>query len=350
VVRLKDIAEYVGVSISTVSRVIQNDQTRNVNQETKNKIWVAVKELGYVPNQHARNLVNNKQQKSDTRTMKIGWVANPKQAETNPYFASIYTGIRDTLSKHDYTLISITKDEIENEALLLKAIHDLGIEGLLLVDKIDDSLIGYIQQYIPLVGLDFFYTDKNVAIVDYSREDAIKEVVRHLVGLGHRDIGFIGGGVNENYEDIRSEYRFKGYQAAMKEAGLDIQNEWILNSKWKMDISHQEMDKLIKQEAAHLPTAMVCASDMMAIAAMRAAVENRLRIPEDIAFFGVDNIEMSKYSSPPLSTVEIPKYEMGKMAAKTIMEMVEGIVTLPIKIILPFELVIRESSGEKRTT
>ena len=94
--RLKDIAEYVGVSISTVSRVIQNDQTRNVNQETKAKIWEAVKELGYIPNQHARNLVTKKHEKSNTRTMKIGWVANPTQAEINPYFAKIYTGIRDT--------------------------------------------------------------------------------------------------------------------------------------------------------------------------------------------------------------------------------------------------------------
>lgn len=349
-VRLKDIAEYVGVSISTVSRVIQNDQTRNVNQETKTKIWEAVKELGYVPNQHARNLVKNKQQKSETRTMKIGWVANPKQAETNPYFASIYTGIRDTLSENDYTLISITKDELENEALLLKTIHDLGIEGLLVIDKIDESLLGYIQQNIPLVGLDFFYSDKNVAIVDYDREEAIKEVVRHLMACGHQDIGFIGGGVNENYEDLHAEYRFKGYQAAMKEAGLNIRPEWILNSKWKMDNSYREMNQLIKKNSAHLPTAMVCASDMMAIAAMRAAVENKLKIPEDIAFFGVDNIEMSTYSSPPLSTVDIPKYEIGKMAAKTIMEMVEGVVTLPMKLILPYKLVIRESSQYKRTT
>ncbi|EKN65238.1 LacI family transcriptional regulator [Neobacillus bataviensis LMG 21833] len=347
--RLKDIAEYVGVSISTVSRVIQNDQTRNVNQETKSKIWQAVKELGYIPNQHARNLVNNKQTKTNTRTMKIGWVANPKSAEINPYFASIYTGIRDTLTKQDYTLVSITKDELENEALLLETIHDLGIEGLLLIDRIDDRLIDYIRQTIPLVGLDFFYTDKNMAVVDYHREAAIKRVVQHFVSQGHREIGFIGGGVNETFEDLHAEYRFKGYQTAMEEAGLTIRPDWVINTKWKMENSYEKMNQLVKRDLANLPTAMVCASDMMAIAAMRAVVENNLRIPGDIAFFGVDNIEMGKYSSPPLSTVDIPKYEMGKMAAKTIMEMVEGKVTLPIKLILPFELVLRESSSIIRT-
>ena len=347
-IRLKDIAEHVGVSISTVSRVIQNDQTRNVNSETKAKIWEAVKELGYIPNQHARNLVTNKQEKNNTRTMKIGWVANPKQAETNPYFATIYTGIRDSLSDNDYTLISITKDEIENEVLLLKTIHDLGIEGLLLIDKIDDSLIEYIRQNIPVVGLDFYYTDKNMAIVDYDREASIKMVVRHLVKQGHRDIGFIGGG-HETFEDLHAEHRFKGFQLAMEEAGLDIQPEWVINTQWKMENSYEKMKSLIKRDPLHLPTAMVCASDLMAIAAMRAVRENNLRIPEDIAFFGVDNLEMGKYSSPQLSTVDIPKYEMGRMAAKTIMEMVEGKIKLPIKMTLPFELVFRESSNIKRT-
>ncbi|WP_419955390.1 LacI family DNA-binding transcriptional regulator [Neobacillus niacini] len=347
-IRLKDIAEHVGVSISTVSRVIQNDQTRNVNSETKAKIWEAVKELGYIPNQHARNLVTNKQEKNNTRTMKIGWVANPKQAETNPYFATIYTGIRDSLSDHDYTLISITKDEIENEVLLLKTIHDLGIEGLLLIDKIEDSIIEYIQQNIPVVGLDFYYTDKNMAIIDYDREASIKMVVRHLVKQGHHDIGFIGGG-HENFEDLHTEHRFKGFQLAMKEAGLAIQSDWVINTQWKMENSYEKMKSLIKRDPLHLPTAMVCASDLMAIAAMRAVRENNLRIPEDIAFFGVDNLEMGKYSSPQLSTIDIPKYEMGRMAAKTIMEMVEGKIKLPLKITLPFELVFRESSNIKRT-
>ncbi|MGE6376425.1 LacI family DNA-binding transcriptional regulator [Peribacillus muralis] len=348
-IRLKDIAEQVGVSISTVSRVIQNDQTRNVNQETKARIWEAVKELGYIPNQHARNLVANKQEKRNVRTMKIGWVANPKQAEINPYFANIYTGIRDELTNNEYNLISITKDELENEALLLKTIHDLGIEGLLLIDKINDNMIEYIQQYIPLVGLDFFYADKNIAIIDYDREASTKMVVKYLVKQGHHDIGFIGGGVNETFEDLYAEHRFKGFQRAMEETGLEIQPEWVLNTRWKMENSYVEMKRLIKKNPLHLPTAMVCASDLMAIAAMRAARENKIRIPEDIAFFGVDNLEMGKYSSPQLSTVDIPKYEMGRMAAKTIIEMVEGKIKLPVKIILPFELVFRESSNIKRT-
>lgn len=347
--RLKDIAEYVGVSISTVSRVIQNDQTRNVNQETKNKIWEAVKELGYVPNQHARNLVNNKQEKSKTRTMKIGWVANPAQAEINPYFAQIYNGIRDTLGANDYTLITITKGELENESLLMKTIYDLGLEGLLLIERMDESLLGYIQQTIPVVGLDFFYTDQNITIIDYNREAAIKKVVQFFVSQGHREIGFIGGGFNNGFEDIEAEHRFRGFLAAMEEEGLEVRADWIINTKWRMENSYKEMDQFIKRSREHLPTAMVCASDMMAIAAMRATIENNLSIPGDIAFFGVDNIEMAKYSSPPLSTVEIPKYEMGRLAAKTIIGMLEEKNTLPLKIMLPFELVIRESSNIKRT-
>ncbi|MDN3017464.1 LacI family DNA-binding transcriptional regulator [Paenibacillus sp. BSR1-1] len=346
--RLKDIAEHVGVSISTVSRVIQNDRTRNVNQETKTKIWDAVKELRYIPNQHARNLVTNNQDKRSVKTMKIGWVANPKLAEYNPYYARIYSGISDTLYQNDYTLISISNDELENEALLLKLIHESGIEGLLLIDKIDDSLIEYIRQFIPVVGLDFCYTDKNMAVVDYDRESAIKMVVEHLVQQGHQEIGFIGGGIGDAFENLHVERRFKGFQYAMEKYGLAIRPEWVMNTLWGMENSYEKMNGLIKEQHFHLPTAMVCSSDLMAIAAMRAVIENDLKIPEDIAFFGVDNIEMAKYTSPPLSTVDIPKYEMGRMAAKTIMDLIEEKIKLPIKIILPFEIVIRESSNIKR--
>lgn len=104
------------------------------------------------------------------------------------------------------------------------------------------------------------------------------------------------------------------------------------------------MNKLIKESPKHLPTAMFCASDMMAIAAMRAVIENNMEIPNDIAFIGIDNIEMSKYSTPPLTTIDIPKYELGEMVAKTIIDQVEKRVKLPIRILLPYQLVKREST------
>ncbi|TDL64766.1 LacI family transcriptional regulator [Rhodococcus qingshengii] len=345
-VKLKDIAEYVGVSISTVSRVIQSDPTRNVNSETKRKVWDAVKELGYTPNQNARNLVTNNQQKSRKRTMKIGWVADYKIIEMYPYYASMLNGVSDYLDHSEYTLVNINKEVLQHDPLLHKTIHESGIEGLILFDIIDESIMEYASEFIPIVGLDFSYSNKNmnISVVDFDREEAGVMAVNHLIQKGHKKIGFLGGGIGGQFENLQEESRYKGYHKAMKAAGLIIQPEWTGNTKWSMENSYAFMAKLLEECSDHLPTAMFCASDMMAIAAMRAVFEHNLRIPEDIAFIGLDNIEMSKYSSPPLSTIDIPKYEMGELAAKTIIDRIEGKIRLPIKIHVPFELVIRESS------
>lgn len=346
-IRLKDIAEHVGVSISTVSRVIQNDKSRNVNQETIQKVWNAVKELGYVPNENARKLVTN-QSSEKLRTMKIGWVANPKSAELNPYFSRLYEGVNETLIKSDYSLTSINKEELQNESLLFKTIHESGIEGLILIDHLEQSVLDYILQFIPIVGLDFFYTDREITVIDYDRESAVKKAINELIKQGHQKIGFLGGGIGENFKDLTGEKRYKGYRNALEEFGLNINPEWVINTEWNMKKSYFEMKQLIQNQSSNLPTAIFCASDLMAIAAMRAVTENQLKIPDDIAFIAIDNIEMSQYSSPPLSTIDVPKYELGAIAAKTIVDIVEGQITLPIKILLPNKLIIRESSNFRR--
>lgn len=341
-VRLKDIAEHVGVSISTVSRVIKNDRSRSVHPDTRKKVWDAVKELGYVPNLNARSLVTGKDPvEQRKRTMKIGWVANPKTAEMNPYYSSIYSGISDTINRLEYTLVNINKEDLDEDSRLLEILHESGIEGLILLDALDQDLVQFIQQYIPVVGLDYSYTEESITVVDFDRIAATKKAVGHLIKAGHTQIGFIGGGVGSGNEDLSLEKRYQGFRLALEEAGISFQEDWVMNTYWSIEQSYLGMQKVLKQEV--LPTAMFCASDLMAIAAMRAVYEHGLRIPEDIAFIGFDNIEMAKYSTPPLTTINIPKYEMGEIAAKTVIDMVEKRLDIPIKILLPFELIIRES-------
>nr|WP_280518610.1 substrate-binding domain-containing protein [Lederbergia wuyishanensis] len=262
----------------------------------------------------------------------------------NPYFSNIFTGIDDTLSKLNYTLVNVYEDELKDQARLHKMVHESEIEGLILVDKIDEEIINFINTYLPIVGLDFFYSEESITIIDYDRIRAAKKAVEHLVEKGHRKIGFIGGGTGEKNESLSSEKRYQGYRLGIEEAGINLQEKWIINTKWSLDNSYEGMKKLLEAEQ-DLPTAMFCASDLMAIAAMRAVHEHNMKIPDDIAFVGIDNIEMSKYSNPPLTTINIPKYEIGELAAKTIIDKVEGKLNLPVKILLPFELIIRESSG-----
>ncbi|MET3655603.1 LacI family DNA-binding transcriptional regulator [Sporosarcina sp. FSL K6-1540] len=339
-VRLKDIAEYVGVSVTTVSRVIKNDSSRNVNPETKKKVWQAVKELGYTPNEYARHLVaSSRQQKK--RTKRIAWLASPRLAETNPYFSKIYSGISETLNSAGYTLLLLSNEDLEDEALFHQMIREKEVEGILLIDKVDEKVLLEIKDLLPVVGVDFNYSDHAISTVDYDREDAAWKAVEHLVSKGHQRIGFMGGEIGA---DMASEKRFKGFKKAMNEFGLTIDKSWVINTGWCLEQSYKSAMDLLSQPSTNRPTALLCAGDLLAIAAMRAAHELGLTIPDDIGFIGIDNNEMAQYVHPSLTTISIPQYEMGVIAAKTLINQIEDHPNIDLKTLLPFKLVVRQST------
>jgi DNA-binding LacI/PurR family transcriptional regulator len=163
-----------------------------------------------------------------------------------------------------------------------------------------------------------------------------------LLEQGHRKIAFIGGeGLTG---DMEREKRFRGYKYALEESGTALNPKWIINAGWDVNRSYSRMSELLKEDSGEWPTAVFAASDMMAVSAMRAASERGLAIPQDIAFIGLDNIEVSQFTTPPLSTVHIPKYEIGEMAAKVLADRIKESQSLPFKLIMPFELLIRQSS------
>ena len=339
-VRLKDIAEQVGVSVSTVSRVIKNSSSRNVNPETKKKVWMAVKELGYTPNEYARHLVASTHQEKKS-TKRIAWLASPRLAESNPYFSKIYSGISETLNNAGYTLLLLSREDLEDEALFHQMIREKEVEGMLLIDKIDEKILIDCKELIPVVGVDYNYSDHAISTVDYDREEAAYKAVEHLVSKKHRRIGFIGGGNDVN---MASEKRFKGYKKAMHEFGLTIEETWIINSGWCLEKSYKSSKELLSWPQNSRPTAILCAGDLLAIAAMRAAHELGLNIPDEIAFIGIDNNEMAQYVVPSLSTISIPQYEMGVVAAKILLNQIEDRSNIDLKTLLPFELLVRQST------
>ncbi|HEX7056028.1 MAG TPA: LacI family DNA-binding transcriptional regulator [Bacilli bacterium] len=343
--KLKDVAEYVGVSISTVSRVINGDTSRSVNSETRKKIWEAVSELGYQPNKLAKQLVKGSKGKSPS-SKKIGCiVAAPQNKYNHPYFSHILEGIEKGLAEEGYFLSYIQSGEdIKDPAILHKVIHENPIDGMILVEGIDPDTYEYIKKYVKhIVGIDI--SDPNVPRVSYDRIMAAKLAVMHLIEQGHKDIGYIGGfGLAGT---INREKRFRGYTEAMRDAGLKINESWVLNADWDVDKSYQMM-KQVLAAGSKLPTAMFAASDMMAISAMRAVLEAGLKIPEDIAFIGIDNIDFSQYTSPPLSTIHIPKFEIGHIAAKTLVDYLQDRYPVPVKITVLFQLIKRQSSDYKR--
>jgi LacI family transcriptional regulator len=340
VATLKDIAEKVGVSISTVSRVLNNDDSKTVSEATKHKILMTAEELGYRKGSWSKRTSEEPKKSSSAR---IGCIISlPQENYSYPYFSQVINGIEQGLAELGYGLVFIhTRDELRDSSVRRRIIEESKLDGAIVIEGIDREIYESLKKNVPtLVGIDV--NDLTIPTVSYDRIAASLNAVRHLIEQGHKKIGFIGGlGLSGN---IQREKRFRGYRLAMLEAGLTPDERWIINADWQIETSYELMNRLVQEGSADLPTAFFAASDVMAIAAMRAVTENGLRVPQDIAFFGFDNIEISQYTSPPLSTVHVPKIEIGRTAARTLANCLEGKQEYPVKILLPFELKIRQSS------
>ncbi|WP_010278023.1 LacI family DNA-binding transcriptional regulator [Paenibacillus senegalensis] len=345
---LKEIAQHAGVSISTVSRVLNNDLSRHFSEETKVKIRNAAKELGYDPSDSVKSAGRRSTSSPETKQRKIGCiVAVPQNKYNHPYFSPILEGIEQQLDElgHRLTFVSTVK-ELQGEEEMRRRIRESGLDGFIIVEGIAPEMYQSIKEMVPaVVGIDI--SDLTVPVVSYDRVQAAKSAVRHLISQGHQRIAFIGGtGLTG---DLDREKRYRGYRYALQEAGLEVDARLVVNAGWDVDVSYARMADLLAGQEIELPTAVFAASDMLAISAMRAVTEQGLRIPEDIAFVGLDNIELSQYTSPPLSTIHIPKSEIGRMAAKILIDELEGKHPLPFKAFMPFQLLIRASSEFTRT-
>jgi LacI family transcriptional regulator len=284
---------------------------------------------------------NNKVTDAPYTSKQIGCILSVSHARHNPYFSLILQGIEKGIAENGFSPAFIhTLDDIQNELVLDKIIHQQKIDGLIVVEGMKPEIYEQIKGAVPvIVGVDI--SDPTVPVITYDRINAAKSAVRHLLKQGHKKIGFIGGpGLTGNLD---REKRFRGYVDALQESGIEINYRWVINADWDVDTSYKRMRELLDEEKS-LPTAMFAASDMMAISAMRAVAERNMKIPEDMAFIGLDNIEIAPYTTPPLSSVHIPKFEMGQVAAKVMADYLRSSYSLPIKILLPYEVIVRESS------
>jgi LacI family transcriptional regulator len=287
------------------------------------------------------NASGNLHGSASAKGAKIGCIVSVSHKLMHPYFSPIVEGIEKGLANLGYSLAFMHNlDDILDESNLYNILHDNKINGMIVVEGIKPDIYEQLKKHIPfIVGIDL--SDHTVPVIAYDRIGAAASAVRHLLEQGHEHIGFIGGAGLTG--DLEREKRYRGYKYALREAGLEVNPDWVINAEWDVNTSYSRMLQLLDRNTP-LPTAMFAASDMMAISAIRAVAERNLRIPEDIAFIGLDNIEIAQYTTPPLSSVHIPKYEMGDMAAKVLVNLMQGSYTLPFKMLMPYEIIVRQSS------
>lgn len=339
-ITIKDIANKAKVSPTTVSRVLNKDDTLSVTEDTRKRIVSIASELGYKTIQR-RKL--NQQQESQKELLHIGVILCQTLEEEmdDKYFLSIRQGIEKE---------SLNQGKIKTQIIRLNDLSSgfslNNFDGLIVVGRLSKESLEYISDQMKnVVYINHSPNEAKYDSVVIDFKQATEQALKHLLDLGYQRIGYIGGREKEHHfgQQIEMEdMRKVTYDDTMKQKGYDHSGDSYI-SEYRMSEGYRMMGQAI--EKGDLPEAFFIASDPMAVGALRALQENNLRVPDDVAIVGFDDVELAKFASTPLTTVKVYTEEMGKTSVKLLLDRLNG-RHMPLKVVVPTELVIRESCGK----
>ncbi|ONE75336.1 LacI family DNA-binding transcriptional regulator [Burkholderia pseudomallei] len=305
---IKDVAAIAGVSFTTVSHVVNN--SRPVSADVRAKVERAIRELNYVPSAVARSL-------KARSTATIGLVV---PNSTNPYFAELARGIEDQCALSGYCVfLCNSDDDPEKQRNYLRVLQEKRIDGLIIASAGDDAVLAQTlaDTREPLVVVDRNIEGLPADLVQIDHERGAYLATRHLLELGHAKIGCITGAVSTAV----SAMRVHGFIRAMAERGIDIVPGAIAESDFSCMGGYHAAVRLFDSVR---PSAIFAGNDLMGLGALRAAAERGIRVPADCSIIGFDDIELSRYTYPALSTVGQSVRALGEMAAQTLIERIGG--------------------------
>ncbi|WP_332631376.1 LacI family DNA-binding transcriptional regulator [Halalkalibacter flavus] len=329
--KMSDVAKLANVSTATVSRVIS--KPNSVSIDKRQRVLDVIKELNYQPHIIARQFKTNK-----TKTI---LVVVPDV--TSAFFAEVLRGIEHIAIKNDYLVIlGNTENKIDTEKKFVNLLPQRQVDGMvMLTARLDKKTLEDLSKKYPLVLACEYIEGLTVPTVSIDNISCARKVTEHLIRLGHTKIAHITGPINV----ILSRDRLKGYQEAMINNGLDIVKLYIQEGNFCFESGYDQMSKLLALEDR--PTAVFIFNDEMAMGAIRAIKDSELNVPEDIAVVSFDNVYMSSVCEPRITTVNQPKYEIGRIAMDLLLKLINGEEVQNSKIILKDELIIRDSCGSR---
>ncbi len=324
---IKDLARLAGVSTATVSRALNG--RADVNDKTRQKILKIAKDYNFRPNAVGRGL-------SMKKTFSIG-VAIPDLRSS--YFSEVILGIDEVASERGYsTIISNTGYEEGREREVLRMVRDRRVDGMimLLSNRMTDECRALIEMGYHVVLLGNSLENVDCPSVECNNFASAYAIVEHLIKMGHTRIAHIGG----NRETRTGMLRMQGFTSAMENYGLPVRPEWNIPTRYFKDEAYSIMKDIIAGGAP--PTAVYAAADILAIGCYKAIYEAGLRIPDDFSIVGHDDIDIASLVYPPLTTMRQQTWEMGRTAAR---KLLDGFSSRPRKdiTILPTTLVARQS-------
>ncbi len=322
-----DVANLAGVSVATVSRVLNNSDL--VIDETRDKVLKAISELDYKPNMLGRNL-----RRSSSKVI-LTLVPNI----SNPYYSEIVKGIQDTLSINDYQLLLANSEaEWDVESKYIKLLEQKLVDGLIWMDATARSKnVRKISQDYPVV-ICSQYDATDLCYVSIDNEKSAYDAVSHLINQGYRRISMF----NSNQKFRYARLRLKGYQNALLDHGLEYDENMVEYVEFDEEKISTSFEKLIIEKNSI--DAIFTISDFNAQFIIREADKHDIRIGKDFGLVGFDNLSFSSIIKPSLTTVDQPRYRIGTEAATLLIERIKGHRESCKQIILDHKLIIRESS------
>lgn len=327
---IKDVAKEAGVSISTVSRVV--NESKPVSPEVKKKVMKAIEELGYRPNEVARTLVTKKSFIIGVIVTDIG----------NSYIAEIVRGIEEVGKIYGYDiLLCSTFADKETELRYMQMLSTKQVEGIILIsNEINEEIDRYTdKRSFPFVYLNRYFVDDRFLTVKIDNKKAAFEMTKYLLNLGHSHITYIS---NTDAEKALEYVKIKGYKEALNSENIES-NIFITEG-----IDEKSGYEIAEKVIATGTTAIFCGYDEIAIGILGYCYDNNIKVPEDISIVGFGDIKVASIYRPTLTTVKVPYYDIGAVSIRKIIKELNGESSDTEDILLPYNVIERNSSRSKK--
>jgi len=332
---IKEIAERSGVSLATVSRVLNYDKTLSITSVKRKLILEIAEELAYETPRNRKKNKNKNKKKSNLTIGMLHFLSIESELE-DPYYISIRLGIEKLCLENGLQVVKIFKNKGTFDEKLLE-----GLDGLIVIGKFSNAHLDTIRKYCDkAVFVDSSPMEGDYDSVVIDADWTVRNVLDYITDLGYTQIGYLGGKeVLEEYNTTLGETRKKAFTEYLTEKEL-YNDKWVFVDSFSYDSGYEMMLKALKVDK--LPELFFAANDNIAIGAMKAIYEAGLKVPDDISIMGLNDIPTAQYTIPPLSTVKIYSEFMGECSVELILELIAG-RRIPKKITIPTKIIKRNS-------
>lgn len=330
---ITDVAKHAGVSVTTVSKVINN--YTDVSEKTRKKVNESIRLLRYEPNVVARGLVKK-------RSWTIGILLH--NIMTNPFVSEMMSGMQKALASSGYDLLHLSADFNDPDYSVIRHCSSRNVDGMVVFGISRDNKIpmDLVKAELPTMFVDTDLIGRRAGYITADNRNGILAVMEHLYELGHRKIAFVSGYLGY----VAGRTRFEGYQQGLRQFQLPYYSNYVEISNFDSAGGYNAMQNLLK--LPDRPTAVVCTSDVMAIGVMNAVADAGLSVPDDVSVVGFDNTAFASIVKPGLTTVSQNIFSIGERVIHQLIELVENPDYSPPVLVEPIELIIRQSTSAPR--